>query len=178
MRSAYEPKHPRAKRLRALSAIARLAAMTKIVRDPANLERQRQQAARLRRLRIAHGISQADAARICSVSVFKFNRIELGQHPIDTSALELLFVEFGAGADYVISGKRSTLPDDLHDAIVMAELHEAQQARDGTLPVNRSADIWARLRSEQAGQPPPHKSQPLAIRSKRKKSDDPFEVVT
>jgi transcriptional regulator with XRE-family HTH domain len=139
--------------------------MPKPVIDPALEARLQAQAARLRRVRIALEISQAEAARTAGVSVFKWNRMELGQHHIDPLALQIFCDAHRIGADYVITAIRSTLPEWLQEKTRDIERDELEKARNGTLPPHEAADIWQRL----AQAPPPPPSPPARPTSPRRK---------
>jgi transcriptional regulator with XRE-family HTH domain len=84
-------------------------------------ELKQSQGGRLRHLRVALGLSQTEAATVAGVSLFKWHRMEKGEHPIDPLALQIFCDAHGTGADYVITAKRGTLRDDLQAKIALQE---------------------------------------------------------
>jgi hypothetical protein len=130
----------RLERLRAESAKARLRDMLKTPKDPAQLAaleaRQYAQAERLERLRAALGITQTAAAKIAGVSIFKWHRMEAGQHPIDPLALQIFCDAHKIGADYVITAKLSALEgrEGLMKAVARLEMQAEQQYTPPTPP--------------------------------------------
>lgn len=154
-------------RLCAVSAKDRLTSMAKQKLDPVKREQQQRQAARLRRTRIALGITQTEAAKKAGVSVYKWNRMELGVHPIDTCALENFAKSYETATDYVLVSNKEVLKQEIKDRIARMEDREMQQAARGAPSQGTAADIRHRL--EQAQQngtaPPPPQATP---RSKRK----------
>jgi transcriptional regulator with XRE-family HTH domain len=142
------------------------------------LERQEDQAARLHRLRRAIGITQTKAAEVVGVTLFKWHKMEHGQHPIDPLALQIFCEEYGIGADYVILSTYTTLPPVLRGRVLEMEDEELQRAKAGKLPKGQSPDIRRRL----AQQPPPLPPLPPAPnphgRRKRKREASQIEALT
>jgi transcriptional regulator with XRE-family HTH domain len=141
--------------------------MAKQKLDPIKREQQERQAARLRRTRLALGITQTEAAKKAGVSVYKWNRMELGVHPIDTCALENFAATFETATDYVLVSNKEVLKSDIRKRIEDMETKEVVQAARGEL-ARPSADIRHRLQQVHQDQPvaPPHPQ--TTPRSKRK----------
>jgi transcriptional regulator with XRE-family HTH domain len=94
------------------------------------------QGARLRRLRVALGVSQTDAAAVAGLTKFKWNHMEAGRHPIDPLALQIFCDAHGTGADYVITAKRATLRDDLQAKIALQEAKDMKSEREAQSPLS------------------------------------------
>jgi transcriptional regulator with XRE-family HTH domain len=132
-------------------------------------ERQEDQGARLHRLRRALGISQTKASEIVGVTLFKWHKMEHGQHPIDPLALQIFCEEYGIGADYVILATYTTLPPVLRGRVLEMEDEELQQVKAGKVSEKASRDIRRRLGDQTPLQAPLPPAPNLHGRRKRKR---------
>jgi transcriptional regulator with XRE-family HTH domain len=106
--------------------------------------RKRVQGARLRRLRLALGLSQKQAAAIAGISNIRLNRMEAGVQSIDPLALQTFCEANRVGADYVIVASRSSLLAELRDRIAELEDQELEAAKQGQPREQTAPDILAR----------------------------------
>lgn len=144
--------------------------MPKPTIPPALETRLREQAARLRRLRIALNTSQAEAARLSGVSTYKWHRMERGDHPIDPLALQIFCEHHGTGADYVITARKATLRDDLLGSIALAEKEDREDQSPGYGRQEPSMP-----QATDRGSPPPDPNAPN--KTKRKQREGISEVA-
>jgi transcriptional regulator with XRE-family HTH domain len=96
---------------------------------------------RIRELREAGGLKQADLAKMMSCTVVTVSRYERGEREIDSATISRLCDIFNCTADYLIcrsNAQRSALSPE--DAAFLAALHEA--------PENVKAAIRALLKTD------------------------------
>ena len=83
---------------------------------------------RIRELREAGGLKQADLAKLMNCSIRTVSRYELEQHEIDSATISRLCDIFSCTADYLIcrsNAQRSALSSE--DAAFLAALHDAPE---------------------------------------------------